>query len=148
MALPRCPYIHCARGCRHCARSCRTHNGGGCVRGGWGLPWRAAAAASRLAVPPLAPRGGDCTQQGRVPTAQLRSCWQQRARAGWHAVRSAARCTDRQVLSRAIRLLLKVNVTIAELALKRREHARDERTRSQAPFSSGAPGDARRDTCS
>ena len=42
-----------------------------------------------------------------------------------------------------IRLLLKVNVTIAELTLKQREYSRDERKRSQAPLSSGAPGEAR-----
>ena len=64
-----------------------------------------------------------------------------------HEASEALKCNIRRKPNSAdIRLLLKVNVTIAELAMKRREHARDEQTRSQAPPSSGAPGDARRNT--
>ena len=64
-----------------------------------------------------------------------------------HEASEALKCNiRRKPNSEDIRLLLKVNVTIAELAMKQREHARDEQTRRQAPPSSGAPGDARRDT--
>ena len=64
-----------------------------------------------------------------------------------HEASEALKCNIRHMPTSAdIRLLLEVNVTIAELALKQREHARDERTRSQAPRSSGAPGGAQRDT--
>ena len=66
-----------------------------------------------------------------------------------HEASEALKCNIRRKPNSAdIRLLLKVNMTIAELALKQREHARDERTRNQAPLSSGAPGGARRDTAS
>ena len=64
-----------------------------------------------------------------------------------HEASEALKCNiQHKPTSADIRLLLEVNVTIAELALKQREHARDERTRSQAPLSSGAPGGAQRDT--
>ena len=64
-----------------------------------------------------------------------------------HEASEALKCNIRRKPTSAdIRLLLKVNVTIAELALRQRERAQDEQTRSKAPLSSGAPGGDRRDT--
>ena len=64
-----------------------------------------------------------------------------------HEASEALKCNIRRKPTSAdIRLLLKVNVTIAELAMKQLEDGRAKQIRRQAPLSSGAPGDARRDT--